>query len=107
MEAFVGGPSAKYVCSNRQNITGLPKPCMYFDKSVYMIYMIYIDMFDQTLPPSQGFPVVLMTWEGNLQNLMGGGGVSQKMGEHGRFKIVSKNSCEGVHLIVKLPAISL
>ena len=36
-----------------------------------------------------------------------GGEVSQKMGEHGRFKIVSKNSCEGVHLIVKLPAISL
>ena len=36
---------------------------------------------------------------------MGGrGGLSQNMGE---LKMLSKNTCEGVHLIVKLPAISL
>ena len=34
----------------------------------------------------------------------GGGGSSQNMGE---LKMLSKNTCEGVHLIVKLPAISL
>ena len=38
-----------------------------------------------------------------LQNLMGGGGacVNTWGGEH------LKNTCEGVHLLVKLPAISL
>ena len=46
---------------------------------------------------------------GALQNLMGGGGLSQYMGggEHGEFKMLLKNTCEGVHLLVKLPAISL
>ena len=56
---------------------------------------------------------------GSLQNLMGVGwhgevewswvgGLSQYMGEeHGGLKMLSKNTCEGVHLIVKLPAISL
>ena len=34
----------------------------------------------------------------------GGGGLSQNMGE---LKMQSKNTCEGVYLIVKLPAISL
>ena len=39
---------------------------------------------------------------------MGGGGLSQYMGgEHGGFKMLLKNTCEGVHLLVKLPAISL
>ena len=48
-----------------------------------------------------------------LQNLMGGGGgaggLSQYMGEHGGegFKMLSKNTFKGVHLIVKLLAISL
>ena len=37
----------------------------------------------------------------------GGGGLSQYMGEHGEFKMLSKNTCEGVHLIMKLPNISL
>ena len=55
----------------------------------------------------QGFPQLLGTWEGALQNLMGGA-LSQYMGEHGgRLKILSKNDCDGVHLIVKLPPISL
>ena len=34
----------------------------------------------------------------------GGGGLRQNMGE---LKMMSKNTCEGVHLIKKLPAISL
>ena len=51
----------------------------------------------------QGFPQVLRTWgRGAPQNLMGGRDLSQNMGE---LKIPSKNTCEGVHLIVKLPAI--
>ena len=37
----------------------------------------------------------------------GGGGLSQYMGAGGRIKMLSKNACEGVHLIVKLLAISL
>ena len=37
-----------------------------------------------------------------------GGGLSQHMGEAcGGLKMLSKNTCEGVNLIVKLPAISL
>ena len=52
----------------------------------------------------QGFPQVLRTWGGALQNLTRGG-LSQYMGEHGGLKILSENTCEGVHLI-KLPAIS-
>ena len=38
-----------------------------------------------------------------------GGGLSQYMGEEhwGGLKILSKNTCQGVHLIVKLLAISL
>ena len=36
-----------------------------------------------------------------------GGGLSQYMGEHGGLKNLLKNTCEGVHLILKLPAISL
>ena len=34
-------------------------------------------------------------------------GLSQYMGEHGGFKMLSKNTCEEVYLIIKLPAISL
>ena len=43
-----------------------------------------------------------------LQNLIGGGGLkSIRGGSMGGLKILSKNNCEGVHLIVKLPTISL
>ena len=39
---------------------------------------------------------------------MGGGGLSQSMGgAWGELKILSKNTCEGVHLIVKLPPIRM
>ena len=34
-------------------------------------------------------------------------GLTQYMGEHGGLKMLLKNTCEGGHLIVKLPAISL
>ena len=44
---------------------------------------------------------------GTLQNLMEGGGLSQYMGGAWGLKILSKNTCEGVNLIVKLAAISL
>ena len=50
-----------------------------------------------------------MGWGGGAgapQNLTGGS--SQKMrGAWGELKMLSKNTCEGVHLIVKLLAISL
>ena len=36
-----------------------------------------------------------------------GGGLSQHMGEAWGVKMMVKNTCEGVHLLVKLPAISL
>ena len=53
----------------------------------------------------QGFPEVLQTWGGGPQNLKSGvRGLRQNMGE---LKMMSKNTCEGVHLIKKLPAISL
>ena len=35
------------------------------------------------------------------------GGLSQYMGGMRGVKMLSKNACEGVHLIVKLPAVSL
>ena len=38
---------------------------------------------------------------------LGGGGLSQYMGEHRGLKMLSKSTCEEVHLVVKLPAISL
>ena len=48
---------------------------------------------------------------GTFQNLMGGGGgggLSQYILEHGvGLKMLLKNTCEGVHLIVKLATISL
>ena len=45
--------------------------------------------------------------EGAPQNLMEGG-LSQNMsGAGGELKTLSKNTCEGVYLIVKLPAKSL
>ena len=34
-------------------------------------------------------------------------GLSQSMGEHGGLETVLKNTCEGVRLLVKLPAMSL
>ena len=45
----------------------------------------------------QGFPKVLRTWVGALQNLMGVGGA----------KMLLKNTCEGVHLLVRLSALCL
>ena len=61
----------------------------------------------------QGFPQVLGTWGGGggwtLQNLMREGEFKSihGRGAWGQLKMLSKNTCEGVHLIVKLPAISL
>ena len=39
-------------------------------------------------------------------NVGGGGGLSQYMGKHGGLEMLLKNTCEGVHLLVKLLAIS-
>ena len=51
-----------------------------------------------------GFPTGVANMGGAPQNLMGGG-LSQNMGgARGELKMLSKNACEGVHLIVKLPA---
>ena len=56
----------------------------------------------------QGFPQVLRTWGGGgggvaPQNYMGGVQVKT----WGELKILSKNTCKGVHLMAKLPALSL
>ena len=56
----------------------------------------------------QGFPQVLRIWEVGgraLQNLIGGR-LSQEAWGRG-LKCCQKNICEGVHLTVKLAAISL
>ena len=54
-----------------------------------------------------GFPTGVENMGGALQNLMRGS-LSQYMGEAwGGLKMLLKSTCEGVHLIVKLPAISL
>ena len=54
----------------------------------------------------QDFPQVLRTWGGALQNLMRG--LIQSMGgARGELYMMSKNTCEGVNLIVKLLTISL
>ena len=59
-------------------------------------------------PHIVGFPTGVENMGGALQNLMGGRGLSQNMGEAWReLKMLSQNTCEGVHLIVKLPAKSL
>ena len=50
-------------------------------------------------PTHQGFTQLLRTWGGGLKSIHGR--------EHGRLKMLSKNTCGGVHLIVKLSAISL
>ena len=56
----------------------------------------------------QGFPQVLRTWGGVLQNLIGEWGLKSVHGESmWGLKVQLKNTCEGVHLIVKLWAISL
>ena len=59
------------------------------------------------LAKSPGFPTGVANMGGALQNLMGGG-LSQNIGgAGGELKMLLKNTCEGSHLIVKLPAISL
>ena len=65
-------------------------------------------MSDYSILASQDFPLVLRTW-GALKNLMRGrGGLKSIHGESmGGLKMLLKNTCEGVCLLVKLPAISL
>ena len=59
----------------------------------------------------QGFSQVLQTWGGGGggwgSSKLDGGLKSKHGGSKGELKILSKNTCEGVHLIVKLPTISL
>ena len=56
-----------------------------------------------------GFPQMLRTWvrRGAPRNLMGGVLKSKHGGAWGELNMLSKNTCEGVNLIVKLPPISL
>ena len=55
----------------------------------------------------QGVAIGVGTWGGGApQNLMGGL-KSKHGGSLGELKMLSTNTCKGVHLIVKLPAISL
>ena len=60
-----------------------------------------------TVVARQGFPQVLPTWGGLCLKIYEGS-LSQNMGRAwGELKMLSKNTCGGVHLIVKLLAISL
>ena len=56
-----------------------------------------------------GFPTGVANMGGPPQSLMGEGGLKSKHGGSmgGELKMLSKNTCEGVHLIEKLLAISL
>ena len=54
----------------------------------------------------QSFPQVLRAW-GESSKFDGGGLKSKHGGSMGEFKMLSKNTCEGVHLIAKLLAMSL
>ena len=60
--------------------------------------------------------IVVPDWSTHTSNMRGGGsskfdgvGLTQYMGGAwgGGLKMPSKNTCDGVHLMVKLPAISL
>ena len=59
----------------------------------------------------QAFPQVLRTWRGGgAGSSFDGGSLSQYMGGTwvgGGLKMLSRNTCDGAHLIVTLPAISL
>ena len=95
-------------CQNNQAIfhrvsieIGLTPPLQLF---------VFIHSLRTPPPPpqqTQGFPHVLRTQEGGSSKFHGDG-LSQYMGgAWGRLKILLKNTCDRVHLIVKLPAISL
>ena len=55
----------------------------------------------------QGFLQVLRTWGGTLQNLIRGLESTHGGAWGGGLKTLLKKTSEGVHLLVKLPAISL
>ena len=58
-------------------------------------------------PPKAGFSKGVANMGGDSSKF-DGGDLSQNMGvAWGELKMLVKNTCEGVHLIVKLPAISL
>ena len=52
--------------------------------------------------PFAGFPTGAENMGGG-----GGGGLQKFMGGGGGLKMVLKNACKGVHLLVKLPLLSL
>ena len=54
-----------------------------------------------------GFPTGVENIEGGSSSKFDGGLRSIHGGIMGELKMLSKNTCHGVHLIVKLPAISL
>ena len=55
-----------------------------------------------------GFPTGVANMGGGFLKILWGWGLKSKHGgARGKLKMLSKNTCEGVHLIVKLPAISL
>ena len=67
-------------------------------------------------PSNAGFPTGVTNMGGTGESSSkfdggwggGRGGLSQNMAAAwGKLKMLSKNACEGVHLIVKLPVISL
>ena len=67
----------------------------------------HITTDQEQLSQTQGFPQELRTWGGSSKFDGEGGLKSKHRGAWGELKMLSKNTCEGVHLIVKLLAISL
>ena len=80
-------------------------------KIIVSYYIIYTNKFEK--PGIQttihGFPQVFRTWAGAVQNLMERRAWVKTWGVQGGggLKTVLKGTCEGVHLLVKLPTISL
>ena len=55
----------------------------------------------------QSFPQVLKTWREGAEAGAGGSSSQYMKGEHEELKTLLENTCEGVHLLAKLPAKSL
>ena len=85
------------VKKSRNKISNPPTPYLYLENPASSKFGHII-----------GFPTGVENMREALQNLMGGGEVeSIHKGSMWGLKMLLENTCEGVHLLVKLPAVSL
>ena len=81
----------------------------YQESYVVTLYLFQIGFFPLlSIIVPQGFPQVLRTWGGSSKfDVEEGGLKSIHGGSMGGPKMLSKNTCDGVHMVVRLPSISL